>query len=274
MQSRKEFTDYWHLNELGGLELLKARYHQKQFSKHVHQGYCIGVIEEGAQSFHTAGKLNIAPEGDIIIVNADEVHTGSSALETGWGYRAIYPTPEMFEHLTTGFFSQSTYAPWFEHAVIHDIGLAQQLRLLFDVLEQKENLLLKETLYLSTLASLIRRHAKNNQNFVPLFEANKKIFLIKELMADMPEKDFSLQSLANFVGLSQWHFLREFKRIFGIPPHAWLIQARLMKAQKILKTGKAISDVALECGFSDQSHFNRHFKRAIGVTPHQYIARI
>jgi hypothetical protein len=38
------FKNWW-------LELLKAHYHHTQFSKHVHEGYCIGLIEEGAQSF-------------------------------------------------------------------------------------------------------------------------------------------------------------------------------------------------------------------------------
>ncbi len=48
---QREQADYLHVRELGGLELLKAHYHQTQFSKHTHEGYCIGVIEEGAQSF-------------------------------------------------------------------------------------------------------------------------------------------------------------------------------------------------------------------------------
>ncbi len=91
----QEWANYFHLKELGGLELLKAQYHHKQFSKHVHEGYCIGVIEDGAQSFYRTGQLHTAPKGDIILVNADEIHTGSSAVESGWKYRAIYPTPEM-----------------------------------------------------------------------------------------------------------------------------------------------------------------------------------
>ncbi len=48
---QQEQANYLHVRELGGLELLKAHYHQTQFSKHVHEGYCIGVIEDGAQSF-------------------------------------------------------------------------------------------------------------------------------------------------------------------------------------------------------------------------------
>ena len=99
---QREQADYLHVRELGGLELLKAHYHQTQFSKHTHEGYCIGVIEEGAQSFRT-GQLHVAPKGDIILVNADEIHTGSSAVESGWRYRAIYPTPEMLAEVSQDF---------------------------------------------------------------------------------------------------------------------------------------------------------------------------
>ena len=38
----------------------------------------------------------------------------------------------------------------------------------------------------------------------------------------------------------------------------------------MLTEGGAPVDVALHCGFVDQSHFNRHFKRAYGVTPLRY----
>ena len=50
-----EFVDYWHIQELGGLELLKASSQETEFSKHTHEGYCIGLIDEGAQSFLRTG---------------------------------------------------------------------------------------------------------------------------------------------------------------------------------------------------------------------------
>lgn len=51
----REQADYLHLR-VGRFRIIKAHYHQTQFSKHTHEGYCIGVIEEGAQSF--LGRVN------------------------------------------------------------------------------------------------------------------------------------------------------------------------------------------------------------------------
>lgn len=270
----QEWASYFHLKELGGLELLKAQYHQKQFSKHVHEGYCIGVIEDGAQSFFRTGQLHTAPKGDIILVNADEIHTGSSAVESGWKYRAIYPTPEMLLDAGQDFFTVKNSVPWFPFAVVHDVGLAQQLSLLFDLLEQKDNALLKESMYLSTLARLISRYGRAKLTPAELPEAQRKVEIVKDLLSSFPEHDYSLTDLATHVGLSPWHFLREFKKYTGLPPHSWLVQIRLRKAQQLLKQGNNIAMTAQNCGFSDQSHFNRHFKKAMGVTPSQYLSTL
>ncbi|MBF7688932.1 AraC family transcriptional regulator [Acinetobacter rathckeae] len=274
MQNHKESVNYLHLRELGGLGLLKAHYHQKQFSKHVHEEYCIGVITRGAQAFSRKGQNHIAPKGDIILVNADEVHTGSSALSSGWSYRAIYPTPEMLIDISQDFFSNKGEAPWFEQAVVHDEGLARQLCLLFDLLEEKDNLLFKETMYLSTIACLMAKHGRRRREVSDLSNAQSRILLVKDFISSHSDENLSLDDLATLANLSPWHFLREFKKNVGLPPHAWLLQVRLIKAQQLLKKGEKVTSVALKCGFSDQSHFNRHFKKAVGVTPSQYIANI
>lgn len=56
----------------------------------------MGVIERSAQSFYRISGNHIAPQDSIILVNADEVHTGHSAVEGGWAYKAMYPLPEQF----------------------------------------------------------------------------------------------------------------------------------------------------------------------------------
>ena len=86
-------------------------------------------------------------------------------------------------------------------------------------------------------------------------------------MNSHPETDYSLDELAAMANLSPWYFLRQFRLRYGMPPHAWLIQARLRKARQLLQNGDRPADVSLQCGFTDQSHFTRHFKRAMGVSP-------
>ncbi|MEI9940708.1 MAG: AraC family transcriptional regulator [Pseudomonadota bacterium] len=82
--------------------------------------------------------------------------------------------------------------------------------------------------------------------------------------------DIDLETLANRVGLSRFQALRAFKRRYGLPPHAYQLCLRISKARRLLLAGAPPADVAVHCGFVDQSHLNRHFKRIVGVTPMRY----
>jgi AraC-like DNA-binding protein len=79
-----------------------------------------------------------------------------------------------------------------------------------------------------------------------------------------------LETLAKRAGLSRFHALRAFKQRYGLPPHAYQLCLRIHHARLLLADGASAADVALRCGFADQSHFTRHFKRFTGVTPMQY----
>lgn len=78
----------------------------------------------------------------------------------------------------------------------------------------------------------------------------------------------SVGELAGLCGLSSGHFIRAFKQTMGAPPHRWLVQQRVERAKILLSTpGLSISEVALRCGFADQSHLTRVFSKACGVAP-------
>ncbi|HEX3853927.1 MAG TPA: helix-turn-helix transcriptional regulator [Polyangiaceae bacterium] len=79
-----------------------------------------------------------------------------------------------------------------------------------------------------------------------------------------------LNTLARKAGLTRFQALRAFKRRYGLPPHAYQLCLRVSTARGMLIDGAPAADVAVRCGFVDQSHFTRHFKRIAGVTPAQY----
>lgn len=273
-----EQATYHHAQELGGLELLKASYQQQNFSKHTHEGYTVGVIETGAQQFYRTGDNHIAPQYSIILVNADQVHTGCAASQGGWSYRAIYPTPEQFfngdKHgdIDTGICPDG--APYFPNAVVEDPQMAGMLRHCFSVLEHSDNRLLRESLLLSCLHQLVQRHSMARGTALISRDAKPQLLRAKQLLDDIPESDISLEELAKLAGISQYHFIRQFQKHFELSPHAYQIQARLRKAKQLIRHGHSLSNAAHGAGFHDQSHFHRHFKAAMGVTPGRFAKQI
>jgi transcriptional regulator GlxA family with amidase domain len=82
------------------------------------------------------------------------------------------------------------------------------------------------------------------------------------------EEKLSVDELAAMAGLSVHHFARAFAQSVGVPPHSYLLQRRIEKAQQlVLDTELPLSEIALAVGFFDQSHLARHFRRLAGTPP-------
>jgi AraC family transcriptional regulator len=90
----------------------------------------------------------------------------------------------------------------------------------------------------------------------------------KEFLAGDLVKNLTLQQVASECGLSVAHFSRAFKISAGATPHEWLQFRRIDRARTLLAENRqSLSEIALRCGYSDQSHFTRIFSRVVGVTP-------
>lgn len=89
-----------------------------------------------------------------------------------------------------------------------------------------------------------------------------------DFITDRLADDIGLDELAELTGLSCKHFVRAFKQSTGVPPYKYLILQRIESAKRRLIGGNAsLADIAIQCGFADQSHFAATFRRIVGVPP-------
>lgn len=274
MANSTEHAEYRYVTELGGIETLDARYQHQNFANHTHEGYTIGVVESGAQRFYRSGGDHIAPKESIILVNADDVHNGSSAAEGGWAYKALYPLPDQFAQIRDELELKVNGAPYFPSPVVQDKQLSEVIRMTLHTLMTSENRLLRESLLYTSMVQLMLRHSKVRAELKEQARAYPQLDLVKSFLDDQPTSDVSLEDMANLCGLSPFYLLRQFQDRFGLPPHAYQIQARLRVVKKLIRQGMRLSDVALEAGFHDQSHMHRHFKKTFGITPGQYATGV
>lgn len=77
-----------------------------------------------------------------------------------------------------------------------------------------------------------------------------------------------LDALAAVACVSKFHFLRLFRRVAGVSPYRFLLDARLRRAAAQIAVGeRRISEVAFEAGFGDLSTFNARFRATFGDSP-------
>ncbi len=89
-----------------------------------------------------------------------------------------------------------------------------------------------------------------------------------DYVGDNLAKDLRLSEIAGAAHMSPYHFSRLFKESTGLTPHQYVIERRVHRAKELLGGSTLpIAEIALLCGFANQSHLNRHFKRAFGVNP-------
>ena len=99
----------------------------------------------------------------------------------------------------------------------------------------------------------------------------KQLQRAKEIMANHYSPRMSLEHVAQACNVSLGHFAREFKRSTGSTPHRWICRQKTsLAAEMLTETKLTLRQIAIACGFVDESHLGRWFKRLGGMTPTQY----
>jgi AraC family transcriptional regulator len=144
-------------------------------------------------------------------------------------------------------------------------AIARRLARAVSSAEPDESTLRAESLALTLLASAATGHRPGGAS-PPSWLA-----VARELLDDPCGDDVRIAELAQAAGVHPVHLARVFRQHLGCTPGDYLRRRRLERAAALLRqTARPLSDVALHCGFGDQSHFTNAFRRYSGVTPGAY----
>jgi AraC-like DNA-binding protein len=87
-------------------------------------------------------------------------------------------------------------------------------------------------------------------------------------------EQIGVEDMADAAGMSRAHFTREFSRIFGEPPHQYLLARRLERAAALLRnTDRPVNEVCLNVGFRSVGSFTTRFTERFGTSPTTYRAQ-
>ncbi len=259
---------FWHAQRFEDMECLSATFVEHRYPTHFHDTYSIGIMVRGAEKFRYNGTTYIAPQGSIAALSPQMTHDGEPVGQ-GFVYRMFYPSIELMTDIQQDL-SGKTDLPHFKTPVHHDDMLARQILAMHTVLEKSGDTLEQDSAFALVLSSLITRHAEDQTVIKPVGREHGPLAKVRTYLDDLYDQDVGLNDLAQLANLNRHYMIRAFRKETGMTPHAYQTMRRVQAAKKRLEAGDPASDVALACGFCDQSHLNRHFKRHFGLTPGQY----
>jgi len=259
----------WRTTECGGLDLLQGTFTTQVYARHTHETYSIGLLSQGAMTFACRGSTHTLHPRLIGLIPPDEVHTGHADHQEGWTYRNLYPTVPFVEQILLSLGARSRALPRLP-VVIDDAPLFAALVCAHRAFEHPASSLARESLLHQALCALIRRYAGTPMAYPHIGGEAGPLAQVRALLEDDSARNVTLDDLSRLTGLNAFTLLRAFRQAYGLPPHAYQVQARLRQAKCLLRQGESLAQVALHTGFADQSHLGRHFRRTYGLTPDQY----
>lgn len=97
----------------------------------------------------------------------------------------------------------------------------------------------------------------------------------RDLLREVHDRPLTIDEVARAAAVSPFHFIRQFKALFGQTPHQYRIQAQLDRAKHLLAlSDSSVTDVCMEIGFSSLGSFSGLFARRIGMPPSTYRRQV
>jgi len=109
--------------------------------------------------------------------------------------------------------------------------------------------------------------------YLPKIYLYRRIVLAKLFIDEHFAENINLNDIAGEAFFSKFHFIRQFKKIYGQTPHHYLKTVRIEKAMQLLRTNLTVSEACYAVGFESVGSFSSLFKRIAGVTPSAYLLR-
>lgn len=137
---------------------------------------------------------------------------------------------------------------------------------------------LNNEIFYAVAECVVADQSQLHQSFIKLnavkTETNHRLFQLvwdaKQFLDIHFLENLSIENLAISIGLSEYHFIRLFKKAFAFSPYQYLISQRLQFSKMLLLDNHSVQETAFMTGFADVFSFSKSFKNAFGVSPNGF----
>lgn len=224
-------------------------------------------------------------EGDLIVVNSNEIHFFQS-LDSEVTYYWLVIDPSILQSYSVGSCEVKYIMPimqnliLFENKISNDAVINDYIMKVANECELKHYgyELSSKALIFSLLVLLLRNHTNKTLTAKEYDKRSKDLERLNKAMKYISDNyldDISTSQLAQISNFSEYYFSNIFKKATEMTVKEYIYHLRINKAEMLLKsTDMNISEIALNTGFNDINYFSRVFKKFKQVSPAHYRKNI
>ena len=102
-------------------------------------------------------------------------------------------------------------------------------------------------------------------------EFNRRLLRARDAMDRAYAEPLDIRAIAAVAYVSEAHFIRSFRAVFGETPHRYLQRRRVERSMFLLReTDRSVTDICFDVGFTSRGTFTRTFREIVGETPSEY----
>jgi len=104
-------------------------------------------------------------------------------------------------------------------------------------------------------------------------EFNRRLLRARDAMDRAYAEPLDVPAVAAVAHISEAHFIRSFRAVFGETPHRYLQRRRVERSMFLLRdTDRSVTDICFDVGFTSRGTFSRTFREIVGEAPSDYRA--
>lgn len=242
--------------------------------KVLHSTYTVcTILEVGVPVQWTyRNKRQLHSSDALMLMEPGEVHSDTDTDVRPRSYRVLMIDPSTVEQAARELDGRGLPHWRFTHVTSRTHPMLRRAFLsLHASLERPSTPVEIQSLFSTCLRLLLEQCGETGAPQLPPTPGHPAVKRARDFLHEHVSDPINLQNLVEAAGgVSQFQLSRDFSAVFGLPPHAYQLQVRIIQARALLAAGLPPVQVAAELGFADQSHLSRHFSRVVGVTPGSY----
>ncbi|KFZ38758.1 hypothetical protein HR45_04910 [Shewanella mangrovi] len=271
MQSSVRYIQqqFWHSAKAPHLTIRTTHKSLQAYKAHSHESLSIGAIVEGMTCLSYDAKQLKLSAGDIVLIPPNQVHACNPVAQHTRSYHMLYVDYDWCCLQLSKLHAKSVTQFDCNVEYLADAHATQPF---FDALEALRTLASSSAIATmeQQIHALLQAYCVPQNTVEQTSSKKQQVQHIKQLLlADICHPP-SLQQLATDLRLTPESIIRQFKRLEGITPNAYLHNKRIEKAKWLLANGLDIVATAHEVGYADQSQLHRAFVNYTAATPRQY----